>query len=248
MKKKIIIEIKNGGLGDHLFYSHLPKIFSSKKIETYISLKSKCRNADIINLVWKNNPYVHGFTDSNGDRIYRYSQQDHIKCNLLDIKMLEYGIDDGLRCHEPEVYYQPNSAKQNYYIIDFNYISFVGVINLNKLQKIVSDITKDGKVFQLKIRKRGFYLPNIPVIETNSIYDYIDKINASKKFICLTSGSATLAAALKIESIVFYGAYQNKIFHHSSYHKYIDVGKYSFIGFLYSKFLRVINKIRVSFD
>ena len=54
MKKTLIIEIQKGGLGDHLFYSHLPRIAK----QTYafdvvlISNKSQFRNQDYKKLIW----------------------------------------------------------------------------------------------------------------------------------------------------------------------------------------------------
>jgi hypothetical protein len=48
-------------------------------------------------------------------------------------------------------------------------------------------------------------------------------INSATSFVTVSSGGATLAAALKKPSTVYFGFGQNKVFHHMM-HNYIQVG------------------------
>src|SRR5262249_22935534 len=124
----LVIEIKYGGLGDHLFYSHIPRIAkehgSFKRVE--ISNSSEYRDQDYKELVWARNPYIDGFSDARGISI----EFGHVDAgyNLLDTVMLGFGLDDGKRYHEPELYAQPllrdDLAGRSIY--DPNFISFVG--------------------------------------------------------------------------------------------------------------------------
>ena len=68
MNKKLIIEIRKGGLGDHLFYSHLPRIAKETGAfdSVYISNHSFFRNEDYKKLIWESNPFVDGFTEDRG--------------------------------------------------------------------------------------------------------------------------------------------------------------------------------------
>jgi ADP-heptose:LPS heptosyltransferase len=75
------------------------------------------------------------------------------------------------------------------------------------------------------------------------LLDYCKIILSSKKFLCFSSGSATLAAALKKPAIVFYGMGQNHIFHHSKIHGYVDVGDYNLSGYFTYSYLKLRNKL-----
>ena len=70
-QKILIIEIRKGGLGDHLFYSHLPRIAKQTKAfdKVYISNHSFFRHPDYKNLVWELNPFIDGFTNNKFSRI-----------------------------------------------------------------------------------------------------------------------------------------------------------------------------------
>src|SRR5947208_379571 len=122
----LVIEVKHGGLGDHLFHSHLPRI--AKETGTYrrvfYSLLSVARNEEITDLIWKSNPFVDGFIDAPGTRHNRgiFSQREG---NLLDAVMLQHGMDDGLRHHEPELFpdIQANDELSDVGVYDPNYVS-----------------------------------------------------------------------------------------------------------------------------
>jgi len=224
MHKAFIIKVKYGGLGDHLFLSHLPRI--AKTVggyeRVYISNLSEYRHPDYRKLVWELNPFVDGFCDEDG----QYTQIMTIPpgANLLDIIMLARGLDDGKRFHEPEIFYRSNLtvqlAEKN--IFDPNYISNAGVISNRKLIRFLN---KSGGVdLQMRVRDKSYGVQTVvPFLDSSDIFHYCDIIASCKNFFCLTSGGATLAAALKKPSYVLYGYGVNRWFHHSRLHQYVDV-------------------------
>ena len=61
------------------------------------------------------------------------------------------------------------------------------------------------------------------IIETKNLEHYCSVIVSAKQFICLTSGGATLAAALGVPSMALWGNGQCTMFHHSPMHTYVNV-------------------------
>ena len=138
--KTLIISIQKGGLGDHLFYSHLPRI--AKQYggfnQVFISNDSIFRNPDTKKLVWELNPYLDGFTNDPGFFYFSETIQDGE--NLLDHIMLAYGLNDHKRNHEPEIYYKPKLVESliDKTIYDPNYISYTGDIKYPATPDIIT--------------------------------------------------------------------------------------------------------------
>src|SRR5437899_452423 len=81
----LILQIKYGGLGDHLFYSHIPRLAKDLGMydRVFISNRSEFRHSDYRKYVWELNPYVDGFVDEPGvDHVCELS--DPGRENLLD--------------------------------------------------------------------------------------------------------------------------------------------------------------------
>jgi hypothetical protein len=130
-----VIKVKYGGLGDHLFWSHLPRIAKTvggyKKV--YISNYSDYnRHPDYRKLVWEPNPFVDGFC---GEDTPSTDVVIPAGINLLDAIMLANGLDDGERFHEPEFFYRsrPIENLKTARVFDPNYVSCVGAISNKKL-------------------------------------------------------------------------------------------------------------------
>ena len=228
MKKRLVIEIKRGGLGDHLFYSHLPRIAKETNTfdEVFISNKSAFRSNDCKKLVWELNPFVDGFVDEKGLSFYPKKLETNNE-NILDRIMLMYGFDDGKRFHEPEIYYKPsvNNKWKNFSIYDPNFVSYTGDLKGSSLIDnwfLENDIKIDGQMKFLGKR----YLPiNCKTeITINSLFEFCDLIVSCKKIYCLTTGTATLAAALQVPVTVLYGSGHLALYRHSPLHTYINLG------------------------
>jgi hypothetical protein len=224
MSESLIIKIKYGGLGDHLFWSHLPRI--AKMVgayeRVYISNLSEYRRPEYRKLVWELNPFVDGFCDEDGP--YPEFADIPSGMNLLDKIMIESGLDDGKRFHEPEIFYcpKPRADLAAARVFDPNYISNAGAISNSKLIRYLNE--SGGVDFQMHIRDRSFGTQkDVPILDSSDVFQYCDIIASCKSFLCLTSGGATLAAALGKPVIVFYGYGQKKEFRHSGLHLYVDV-------------------------
>ncbi|MDR2836307.1 MAG: hypothetical protein LBV69_09005 [Bacteroidales bacterium] len=235
MENELILEIPYGGLGDNLFFSHIPRIAkeSGKYDKVLISKHSLERHPDNTELVWKLNPFVDGFSEEHGqkiviDEIIR-KIENTTEINILDYIMLEYGLDNGKRWNEPEIYYKPKFiTKYNKTVYDPNYLSWIG--NVTK-EDFMTYFLKNNINFDvvMKIRtEKVMFVPNEDTvfIETASLKDFCDLIFSTEKLFCLTSGTATIASALGKKVIAFYGEGQSKVFHHSKNNEYVFIPRY----------------------
>jgi len=224
MPGTFIIRVGYGGLGDHLFWSHLPRIAKTvggyKRV--YVSNLSEYRHPDYRKLVWELNPFIDGFCDEDGP--YPEFADIPSGMNLLDKMMIASGLDDGKRFHEPEIFYcpKPRADLAAARVFDPNYISNAGAVSKSKLIRYLNE--SGGVDFQMRIRDRSFgSQKDIPILDSADVFQYCDIIASCKNFLCLTSGGATLAAALGKPAIVFYGYGQNANHRHSRLHQYVDV-------------------------
>lgn len=244
----LILEIPYAGLGDHLFHSHLPEI--AKKDfgfhQVLISNHSPVRHPDYQKLVWESKPFVDGFTEARGitcsiEEMLKIVDADH---NLLDRIMQHYGLDNGSRWNEPKIYYTPKFREEfACSIYDPNYLSWVG--NVDRYDAMVYFKTHGftfDKVMSIRSEK-CLYVPadKTQFCTTPTLFDFCDLIHSSKRLYCLTSGTATIAAALGKAATVFYGAEQDPGFRHSKLHHYLLIQN-SFWGRLRAKFSRSFGK------
>ena len=224
--KKLILKIKYGGLGDHLFYSHLPKI--AKTVagydEVFISTESALRNKDIKQMVWELNPYVNGFINQPG-----VSAPVDLKVlpgmNLLDAVMLSVGLDDHKRFHEPEIYYQPRkvAAVEGKTVYFPNYLSNAGFVSGRKIGKFFRDN-------QIHVHYQGFVRPKERAvlirdfgsyIKMSAFSDFVDVVFSAQNVYSLVTGIATLGPALGKKVNVFYTPEIPPEFRHSRLNNYI---------------------------
>jgi hypothetical protein len=225
--KTLILSIQKGGLGDHLFYSHLPRI--AKQYggynQVYISNDSIFRNADTKKLVWELNPYLDGFTNEAG--IFYFSENIPDGQNLLDHLMLAYGLDDHKRNHEPEIYYKPKLVEAfiNKTIYDPNYISYTGDIKYPKT--IQNWFANAGIVPDAQMKVLGGRAIEIDCSNRSStpdLFTFCDLLYSAKAIYCLSTGTGTLAAAIQKPVTVLYGEGLQKAYRHSQLHRYINLG------------------------
>ena len=225
--KILVLEIQRGGLGDHLFYSHIPRIAKETNAfdKVYISNRSIYRNMDYKKLIWELNPFLDGFTNEKG--VTKFPIKTEPNENLLDQLMLLYGLDDGKRFHDPEIYYEPekNDALKDKLIYDPNYVSYIGDLK-NSIP--IENWLKENNI-QIDLQMKILSKHHLPIeclhsFQTPTIFEFCSAIISCKKLFCLTTGTATLAASLKVPATVFHGTGQPKMYHHSTLHQYINVG------------------------
>ncbi len=229
MKEKLILDIKFGGLGDHLFYSHIPHIAKETGAYTkvYISNLSEFRSPEYRRLIWEKNPFVDGFTDEPGTPFIRdisEFEKDPVHYNILDTLMYMLGLDDGKRFHDPELYYEPRPRTDvaDADLYDPNYVSNVGEFSPADLARCMQKLGLTANA-QMALRERSIPLPIGRIVTSNSLEDFFDIVHSCKTLCCLTSGTATLAAALGKPAVAFYGTGQSRRFHHSKLHRYVHV-------------------------
>ena len=218
----LVIYIEYGGLGDHLFYSHIPKLVKERGLfkKVYISYKNQYRSAEIKELVWDKNPHVDGFLDEKS-----FSCKWNLRFRnkkLLDLIAYMYGVDvDG---SEPEIYYTPTPILdlQKAVLYDPNYLSNTGnIISLDISEYFkAQEITVD---YKMALRGRYLDIPGPRELVARNIYEFIDILYSVNKLYCLTTGTATLAAAIGKQANVLYGEGVVLAHHHSPRNNYIRI-------------------------
>lgn len=241
--KDFILKIEFGGLGDHLFHTPLPRLLKEYGLadKVFISNQSPVRNKESLNFVWDTNPYLDGFSSMPPTKLCPTSSGGTV---LMDIIASHHGIPKQENELIPEIYktlaISPAFSKNSY--IDLNYTSFVGaltIIDILKIFKLYPDYTIVNPRPIIK-----FLLPHRKFLFTNSLIEYATLITSCKNFVCLASGGATLAAAVKKNATVFYGhGFPETIKHHTNI--YIQYGSNNYLRHQITRILFKKNQIRI---
>ncbi len=247
IRKTLVIQSDYAGLGDHLFLSHIPRIAktSGGLEKVYVSRRSPFRDGAQRSLVWESNPYVDGFVDAGGWPISMPHTDDQMPskilswfcrlglenrileldagCNLLDQIMLKMGLEDGVRFHEPEVFVKITKREEfkSMTVYDPNFITNAGVLSEADVERYFRDnaVCVDA---QMASRNKSLELRGVSQkIRTETLEDFCSLIVSCKELYCLTTGTATLAAALGKPCTVLYGSGVNRLYHHSKLHRYV---------------------------
>lgn len=224
---RLIIQVNYGGLGDNLFMSHLPRIakqFGGYE-KVYVSEKSVFRHPDYKRLIWDTNPFVDGYTDEPGYFI-EFLKFDTEAMNILAHIMLLFGLDDGERHHEPELYFKPvlKPELSGKTIYDPNYVSDAG--DKFRPDDINTFFESMGIRIDYQMQKRDKSVSaNVygDWLASTSLEDFCSIIASCERLFCFASGTATLAAALGQNAHVFYEASFNPQFLHSKNNVYIKI-------------------------
>ena len=226
LQNSLVLQVKYGGLGDHLFYSHVPRIAKQcggyKGV--YISEFSEFRSSEIRPLVWERNPFVDGFVPLRGEIAEVGAPREGV--NFLDEVMLYYDIDDECRNHEPELFYKPTFRPElaGKTLYDPNFISNAGKIRPGQIEAffrryhISVDFQMEPRHTSLPIGRFGAWL------SATSLEQFCDILHSVGTVYCLTTGTATLCAALGKKAVVLYGKGVMRRFHHSTKNEYRYIG------------------------
>ncbi len=240
--KKIVFKVDYGGLGDHLFYSALPRLLkeANPQCQVFLSTQSVYRNPQTFDLVWKHNPYLDG---QSGDALSNILPERADSNSKVMNRIYErFGLVSN---HEflPELYYplSLNEAFAHNYI-DLNYISYIGALawfdKIAILKSHPQHIIVNPEPWMLKVFAQRSYQ------FTSSLLEYANLVYSAIHFVTVASGGATLAAAMQKPSTVYYGYGQNTMFHHGL-HEYGQVGGNHFLRRKLAKFLRKRNERRL---
>jgi hypothetical protein len=140
------------------------------------------------------------------------SYLDRWNDNLNIIQNIEFQIFDRYYSENPILYYRPNldNSLSDKILIDPNSIS----TNVN-LDSIIDEMNKEDLVL-LNQERDGFNS-----IKSNSIFEWVDMITSSKKFICQLSGGTVVMAAYN-KSCTVYTTGNSSIFNFKI-HNYINI-------------------------
>lgn len=197
-----------GGLGDNLQFTTLPRLYSERGGEFYISSHNTYRNPEIYKFCWENNPYVKGISESQPNiGSCAPDLQNGITDNIVSSAEIRHGFaGDG---RYPEIYYQPNVLKEykDKTIVDLSAHTLlkndVGEFyDADKLFSLVeSSVPSDSLFVTFKnvnsLSLSGGFAFEENQLEIESIFQYADIIHSSKNYYCLYSGGNSMAAAIK---------------------------------------------------
>jgi hypothetical protein len=223
LSDELVLYIHYPGLGDHLFYSHLPRLMkeSGRYSRVYISSFSEFRSNDTKKLVWDLNPFVDGFIPKKSP-----SCTMNVKVgekNLLAVIAYMYGLN--IDYADPEIFYEPKliPALSGVTLYDPNYISNAGAICAEDIKQYFEDqqIAVSG---QLVLREKNMALTDAKTVNTPNIFDFIDTLFSVKSVYCLTTGTATICSAIGKKAHVLYGKGIIPMHHHSKTNEYILLG------------------------
>lgn len=234
----LIIEVEYGGLGDNLFYSHIPRLAkkSGRYDSVYFSNISPFHNQKHKEMIWGMNPYVDGYFNGFGDtyreRLERKKLLDEKfisdkSINILDKIMIAFDLDDGEKFHSPELYYVPKKNKlyENVTIFDPNFITplYDASIIYNQIEKYIKSHNVNIDM-QFIPRNKLCGLVNCSKFVTDrSFEEFCDIIFSCKEIYCFASGTAVLAEALGRKANVFYVGSMDPAFLFSKKHNYIKL-------------------------
>lgn len=222
--RELIIEINFGGLGDNLFYSHLPRIAKEHGgcERVFISNYSEFKSPEYEEVLWKRNPYVDGSTTRKGFK--RFEVKATPETNLLDEIMFEAGFDDGKRWHEPELFgeFPVREEFKGLVVFDPNYKTNAGDALTSEMVENYfreNDIHIDA---QLKPQWKSRPVQKVTnLVETTSLIEFCRLIRSVRHLYCFTTGTATLAAALGKPCTVFWGKGFDTTYQHSKLHRFV---------------------------
>lgn len=236
-----IFHVEYGGLGDHLFYSPLPRLLKEQGIadKVYLSTRSRFRSAETYDLVWSTNPYLDGKSDAPPTKTTPLIPSLN---KIINLAMAEHGLDPSDELN-PEIYL-PDQVTDRYagnHYIDFNYTSYTGAFTMLDALGI---LRKDPRLVVVNPSKKLLrYVKNEFVI-TTSIWDYALLIQSAKSFSALASGGATLSLALGRPCTMYYAYGHNQLFRHSANNN-IYIGGDNIMRKLISRYLIKRNALRI---
>jgi hypothetical protein len=235
MPDPIVIYQPWGGLGDNLQFSTLPRLYTEKGYDVYISRKNVYRNPEIYDLVWASNPYVKGVSDSspNAGSCAGYREYDESNC-IKNIE-LSHGLSNGNNKY-PELYYVPKIIPELKDTILYDTTSISSSYSDNFITQTFRPIfdkyqgLQRKRIVFTKIPNREISGFHDDILHVNSIYEYCDIIASCKVFLCLFSGSSVLASAIKQDNPF------PKIYcaHHTPPGRKSDIYFFENINFLFS--------------
>lgn len=248
--ERVVFSNPWGGLGDNLCFSSLPERYSEIGKEFYVSSTNIVRNPEIHELVWKNNPYVKGVTDSRpnvGAYINSKYWRDYKPYGNNMVEYIDTAHGFAPKNKYPSVYYKNknidvlhgktlislSSIKDTYDEVRVEqYIN--SIIGSNDDVYVINYVNKDSilqhDLFNLKHKTYNFKNGNM--YNVTNIFDLCDAIKSCSRFITMYTGTAVLSSALNHNKnikcdVIAPNKLRNKILDGKLY--YYDNNEYHFV-------------------
>ena len=200
------------GLGDNIAQFSIPELIVRKYNEEVYIRESNWRNPDIKKL-WEKKHFISGFT---------HEAPNFLPTLEITSQFLKY--DNLIKAIESSYGFTPVNLYPKLYNIDYTFIkelynktlidpksiavkyskqNFEGFINRLKEQSVISLdscllLKQTYRVHEGDVSLIDEdLLPEIPRLEINSIWEYINVIFSCENFVCCASGSAAIASAIK---------------------------------------------------
>ncbi len=197
---QVRIRSYHGGLGDELQFSTFAETLTELGHDVYLLKESDkvlpFRNEGIKHFVYAHNPFIKGELSGEWDygdnRPYRNTEKDFIK-------NWEVAFDLPAVNSLPKIYYEPYKLLGIKGLIELSSISlqYDRVNVIRNVEKIIEHCNMPFKQLVSPNQSNPIIIPGIPIVTANNIYEMSDCINSCKAFISLSSGSHSLAAAIR---------------------------------------------------
>lgn len=199
--KKIVLDIKFGGLGDWLVFTTLPRLLKETYgIDFYLSNKSLdiARNKDIYKLCFEMNPYYKGLSeDHEVFSLHTFSSEKNLWNFITDRngENIVECLERQFQCEGkgvPEIYYEPSLLEQykDIILVDKNYIS-------GKRLGWDYDENSFEREIQKELSKSSKSCVEYVDVSKQTIFQYVDMLYSCDHFITVLSGGAALATCFK---------------------------------------------------
>jgi hypothetical protein len=213
-----VIQIPYPGIGDHLFYSPLPKLLVTQGLakRVWISEKSRMRSDEMKNIIWESNPFIEGFTTNTG---WHNSGLRPIGGNFLDGLVFQFsGQTPALRSTRPQLYWPHELPERGtYWIWDFNRVANRHRIDPDQISiHLQKNTSEQNEIFCYESEFSIRIIENTPQFmnmkRNNRLHllpreihlgDYFRRIQKASRFFGLYSGGAIIAAAYQVPSTTF---------------------------------------------
>tara|TARA_B100000902_G_scaffold368592_1_gene392062 strand:+ start:1084 stop:1902 length:819 start_codon:yes stop_codon:yes gene_type:complete len=206
--EKVILAQPWGGLGDNLQFSNLPELYNKQGKYFYLSYFNRTRNKEIHNFCWEQNEFYSGKILSKpniGWKIWVDSleKNNHRKdINIIQKQNLSHGFEEG---EGYPLFTVDNKLQMNKiehkYLADFNAITSIpSETGWNQIHEYVNKTDLTILSFpgvQNLTNAPNLIQQNKQKLDVTSINNLLETLSKTDTFICLNSGSQTLAAGLK---------------------------------------------------
>jgi hypothetical protein len=199
------------GLGDHCIYTTLPKRFSELGYTVYVDKDNAARNDEIMELLWRRNPYIKGLSDKKPNVGYArqglfYEVANRFPHDSIAAMERAHGLPPPYSI-APYINYQPKKSiavdLSERVLIDFSAVSSgIQDEGIEQFLRAMKGKFRNPQFLLLTMPKWvALHLPQVGAesIQITSIYQYLDALSECRAWVGSEGGGQSLAAAVRGE-------------------------------------------------